>query len=120
MSYFLLKDMETKQPAEGVEIRVIPGERMTMAFFYLEPGAKIPEHAHPHEQMGTVLKGSIELVVGEEKRVVEQGCAYRIPPNVLHSGGCGESPSEVLEVFSPPREDLQKMGPDKEIPVSPK
>lgn len=107
MSYFILKDMEAKRPAEGVEIRVIPGERMTMAFFRLEPGAKIPEHAHPHEQMGTVLKGSIELVIGEEKRVVKQGCAYRVPPNVLHSGMCLKSSSEVLEVFSPPREDLQ-------------
>ena len=107
MSYFLLKEMDTKQPAEGVEIRVIPGKRMTMAFFYLEPGAKIPEHAHPHEQIGTVLKGSIELVIGEEKRVVEPGCAYRIAPDVVHRGRCLESYSEVLEVFSPPREDLQ-------------
>jgi quercetin dioxygenase-like cupin family protein len=107
MSYFILKDMEAKQPAEGVEIRVIPGERMTMAFFQLEPGAKIPEHAHPHEQMGTVLKGSIELVIGEKKRVVSEGCAYRVPSNVVHSGNCLETSSEVLEVFSPPREDLQ-------------
>jgi len=107
MSYYLLEDMETKQPAEGVEIRVIPGERMTMAFFHLEPGAKIPEHAHPHEQMGTVLKGAIELVIGEEKRVVREGCAYRVPSNVVHAGRCLESSSEVLEVFSPPREDLQ-------------
>jgi quercetin dioxygenase-like cupin family protein len=107
MSYFLLKDMETKQPAEGVEIRVIPGERMTMAFFSLEPGAKIPEHAHPHEQIGTVLKGSIELIIGEDKRVVEPGCAYRVAPDVVHSGRCLEASSEVLETFSPPREDLQ-------------
>ncbi|MGD8983932.1 MAG: cupin domain-containing protein [Desulfobacteraceae bacterium] len=107
MSYFLLKEVEAKKPAEGVEIRVIPGERMTMAFFRLESGTKIPEHAHPHEQMGTVLKGSVELVIGEEKRVVKEGCAYRVPPDVLHSGMCLESSSEVLEVFSPPREDLQ-------------
>ena len=107
MSYFLLKDMEAKKPAEGVRIRVIPGERMTMAFFQLEPGTKIPEHAHPHEQMGTVLKGSIELVIGEEKRVVKQGCAYRVPPNVVHGGRCLETSAEVLETFSPPREDLQ-------------
>jgi quercetin dioxygenase-like cupin family protein len=107
MSYFLLKEMEAKKPAQGVEIRVIPGERMTMAFFHLELGAKIPEHAHPHEQIGTVLKGSIELVIGEEKSVVSEGCAYRVPPNMVHSGRCLDSPSEVLEVFSPPREDLQ-------------
>ncbi len=107
MSYFILKDMETKKPAEGIEIRVIPGERMTMAFFHMTPGAKIPEHSHPHEQMGTVLKGSIELVIGEEKRIVGEGCAYHVPPNVVHSGRCLHSGSEVLEVFSPPREDLQ-------------
>jgi quercetin dioxygenase-like cupin family protein len=107
MTYYLLKDMETKQPAEGIEIRVIPGKKMTMAFFHLEPDAKIPEHAHPHEQMGTVLKGAIELVIGEEKRVVREGCAYRVPSSVVHKGRCLESPSEVLEVFSPPREDLQ-------------
>lgn len=107
MTYYLLKDMATKQPAEGIEIRVIPGKKMTMAFFYLEPGAKIPEHDHPHEQMGTVLKGAIELVIGEEKRIVREGCAYRVPSSVVHQGRCLESPSEVLEVFSPPREDLQ-------------
>lgn len=107
MTYYLLKDMATKQPAEGIEIRVIPGKKMTMAFFHLEPGAKIPEHDHPHEQMGTVLKGAIELVIGEDKRVVREGCAYRVPSSVVHQGRCLESPSEVLEVFSPPREDLQ-------------
>ena len=107
MNYFVVKDLEPKKLVEGIEIRVIPGEKMTMVFFDLAPGVEVPEHSHPHEQMGTVLKGSIELVIGEEKRVVKQGCAYRVPPNVLHSGGCGESPSEVLEVFSPPREDLQ-------------
>ena len=107
MTYYVLKDMETKQPAEGIEIRVVPGKKMTMAFFHLEPGARIPEHAHPHEQMGTVLKGTIELVIGEEKRVVGEGCAYRVPSNVVHKGRCLESASEVLEVFSPPRDDLQ-------------
>jgi quercetin dioxygenase-like cupin family protein len=107
MSYFFLEEVEAKQPGEGIEIRVIAGERMTMAFFHLEPGAIIPEHAHPHEQLGTVLKGSIQLAIGEENRVVAEGIAYRVPPNVAHSGRCLEAPSEVLEVFSPPREDLQ-------------
>lgn len=107
MSYFVVKGIEAKKPAEGVEVRVIPGERMTMAFFHLAPGAKIPEHAHPHEQFGTVLKGSIELNIGKEKKVVREGVAYRVPPNVVHGGRCLDSTAHVLEVFSPPREDLQ-------------
>ncbi len=107
MSYFNVKEMAAKKPAEGVEIRVIPGANLTMAFFHLEPGAKIPEHSHPHEQMGTVLKGSIELVIDKEKRVVKEGDAYHISPDVVHGGKGLASPADILEVFSPPREDLQ-------------
>lgn len=105
MSYYTVKDMEPKKLAEGVEMRVIPGEKMTMVFFRIEPGIKIPEHAHPHEQVGTVLKGSIELVINDEKRIVNRGDAYHVPSNVIHGGRCLESTAEVLEIFSPPRED---------------
>jgi len=109
MSYFIVKELEAKNLTESVEMRVIPAERMTMVFFHLEPKAEIPEHSHPHEQMGTVLKGSIELVIGVEKKIVNEGGAYHIPSNVAHSGRCLGSNAEVLDVFSPPREDyLQK------------
>ena len=108
MSYFVVKELEAKQLVEGVEIRVIPGEKMTMVFFHIEPGAEIPEHSHPHEQMGTVIKGSLEFVLGGEKRIVKEGDAYHVPSDMVHSGRCGESPSQILEVFSPPREDYMQ------------
>jgi quercetin dioxygenase-like cupin family protein len=108
LNFFELKGLEPLLPSEGVEIRIIPGERMTMAFFSIQPGSEIPEHAHPHEQMGTVLKGSVELTIGDEKRTVTPGTAYRVPPDVPHSGRCGDAPAEVIEVFSPIREDFQK------------
>jgi quercetin dioxygenase-like cupin family protein len=105
MSYYIVKEMAPQRPAEGVEMRVITGDKMTMVFFRLEPGAKIPEHSHPHEQMGTVLKGAIELSIDKDRKVVNEGNAYLVRSNVVHSGRCLESVSEVLEVFSPPRED---------------
>ena len=109
MSYYVIKEIAPKKPAEGVEMRVISGDKMTMVFFRLEPGAEIPVHSHPHEQMGTVLKGSIELIIDKDKQVVKEGNAYLVRSDVVHSGRCLESPSEVLEVFSPPREDyIQK------------
>ena len=105
MSYFVVKELEAKNLKESVEMRVIPAERMTMVFFHLGPEAEIPGHSHPHEQMGTVLKGSMELVIGKEKKIVGEGSAYHIPSNVVHSGRCLGSNAEVLDVFSPPRED---------------
>jgi quercetin dioxygenase-like cupin family protein len=105
MPHYCVPDLEPFQPAEGVEIRVIHGERMTMAFFRVEPGTRIPEHEHPHEQMGTVLQGVMDLVVGGETFTVRAGEAYRVPGNVPHTGFCRER-TELLEVFCPIREDF--------------
>ena len=107
MNHFVLKDMTPRVPGPGVEMRVIHGEKMTLVFFRLQPGAGIPLHAHLHEQIGTVLKGSIELVIADEKRILREGEAYHIPSNVLHGGRGGDSPSEIIEAFAPVREDLR-------------
>jgi len=105
MAYYSINDIQPKKPADGVEMRAIHGERMTLAFFTIAQGSGIPEHAHPHEQIGTVLKGKLELTIDGKKRIVASGGAYHIPSNATHSGLCVEGPAEVLEIFSPVRED---------------
>lgn len=105
MSYFTICELDTKSPSKDVEIRSISGANMTMAFFKMKAGAEIPEHSHPHEQMGTVLKGFIDLTIGENQKSVNEGDAYHIAPNVSHRG-IAQTDAEVIEVFSPPREDL--------------
>ena len=57
MTFYAVEDIVPKHPADGVEVRIIHGERMTVAFFTIAGGSGVPEHAHPHEQIGTVLKG---------------------------------------------------------------
>jgi quercetin dioxygenase-like cupin family protein len=107
MNYYIIKDMAPRVPGPGVEMRIIHGEKMTMVFFRLQPGSLIPEHSHPHEQIGAVLKGTVELTVAGETKLIHPGEAYRIPSQIVHSGRCGTSPAEVLEVFSPVREDFK-------------
>jgi quercetin dioxygenase-like cupin family protein len=105
MSYYSIKDIAPRKPTKGVELRAIHGERMTVGFFTLAQGAVIPEHAHPHEQIGTVLSGSVEIAMAGEKKVVHPGGAYIIPAGVTHSGLCIEGPAEVIEIFAPVREE---------------
>ena len=107
MRHFVIKELEPRSPADGVEMRVVHGEKMTIVYFSLAPGAEMPEHSHPHEQMGTVLAGKIEIVVDGEKKIIDQGSVYHVPSNAVHSGRCLELPSEAIEVFSPPREDFK-------------
>lgn len=106
MNFFDMSAIDPKQLAEGVTIRVIAGEKMTMVVFSMEKGAQIPEHSHPHEQMGLVSAGKMSLIVDGEAQTVEPGAAWHIPGDVAHSGECLEDDTVVVEFFSPPREDF--------------
>jgi len=108
MGYFSIKELEFRELAEGVKIQVIPGERMTMVVFSLKIGALIPEHSHPHEQVGAVMEGTVKMIINGKEQIVKSGSAWHIPSNVVHSGVCLEDDTVVLEVFSPPRVDLVK------------
>jgi quercetin dioxygenase-like cupin family protein len=58
--------------------------------------------------MGAVIKGRLEMKIGETRRIVTSGSAWQIPSDVVHSGQCLEDGTVVVECFSPPREDLEK------------
>ena len=105
--FYRWDEVEVKEPAPGVKMRVITAERVQLVLFELAPGAEIPEHSHPHEQAGTVLKGSILLKVGDEERVLKEGDAYVAPSGVPHSGRALDGGAVVLDVFSPPREEYR-------------
>ena len=71
------------------------------------PGHSVPEHTHPHEQIGMVYAGKASLRIGGEERVVEKGDLYCIPANTPHSDTCiGDEPFIMLDIFYPVREDL--------------
>ena len=78
--------------------------RMMFLLVDMKPGQIVPEHRHPHEQMGICLKGKAEFVSGENKMLVEAGMFYWMKPNELHKVEVIEE-STFLDVFSPPRED---------------
>ena len=107
MTYYSIMNIAARHPAEGIEMRIIHGERMTFAYFTFMPGTPLPEHRHPHEQIGTVVKGEMELTIAGETRAVSAGGAYHIPSNTVHSARCLKGPAEVIEVFAPVREDFK-------------
>ena len=71
------------------------------------PGHIVPDHFHPHEQIGVVYKGKARLKIGEEERIVQQGDFYCIPANTTHDDKCiGDDPFIMLVIFYPVREDF--------------
>jgi quercetin dioxygenase-like cupin family protein len=107
MYFKTIDELTAKSLAPGVDINSLSGEKMTMVIFSIAEGSIIPEHAHPNEQIGMILKGSLSLTVGDEEKIVKKGDFWCIPPDVPHKGHCLEGPAEVLEVFAPPRADYK-------------
>ncbi|MDQ4077133.1 MAG: cupin domain-containing protein [Chloroflexota bacterium] len=92
---------------DGVLTRTFWGQRMLCSLVELEVGCEVPRHAHPHEQVGFVLEGEVELTIGEERRWLRPGDLYIVPGGVEHAARVGEVPVRLLEVFSPIRADMQ-------------
>lgn len=92
-------------PAPGVEVRVIAGQRLMTCWITLSPETTLPRHDHPHEQIGVVLDGAIDVTVGGETRRLGPGGAYTVPPHTPHGGCTGAEGCRLLESFTPPRED---------------
>lgn len=96
------------EPVPGVSMRSMAGDRIMLNFVTLAPNAVVPNHAHENEQAGTVLRGRLTLVIGSETRTLSPGEAFLIPANVEHQASTDGDGCEVLDIFSPPREDYRR------------
>jgi quercetin dioxygenase-like cupin family protein len=89
----------------GVEIHTTAGQGMMLSLVEFQPHAVVEEHHHPHEQMGMVLEGRAEFIVGGKSRILGPGDMYCIPGGVPHKVIAKDAPVRALDVFHPPRED---------------
>ena len=105
MPFYHLRETPYKQKRKGVQIKTILGQHLQMTFIQLEPGF-ISSHQHPEEQIGYILSGEMELIIDQERMVSSEGDGYFIPSGTPHSFRVlSTQPVELLEVFSPPKEE---------------
>jgi quercetin dioxygenase-like cupin family protein len=109
MSQFIVdkEDCSHHQIFPGVDIFTTFGQQMMLSLVEFQPGAVVEEHSHPHEQMGLMLEGEMEFVIGGESHLVRPGQMWRIPGGVKHKAIAGARPVRALDVFYPIREDYK-------------
>jgi quercetin dioxygenase-like cupin family protein len=96
---------ESRQLLEGIDMTtLVHGQKTLMSQFKLSKGAKIPSHAHPHEQTGFMVSGKLRFTVDGEVVDVAIGDSWCLPGGVEHSAEALED-AVVIEVFSPVRDD---------------
>jgi quercetin dioxygenase-like cupin family protein len=90
---------------EAVRARRVQGDRITLAVVELAPNAVVPEHVHHNEQMGMCLRGSGTFTIDGETREIRPGTTWRILGNLPHDLVVGPEGAEVIDIFTPVRED---------------
>ena len=101
------KDCSCHQIFPGVEIFTTHGQHLMLSLVEFQPGAVVEEHSHPHEQLGLMLEGEMEFVIGGQSHIVRPGQMWRIPGGVPHKAIAGDRPVRALDVFYPIREDYK-------------
>ena len=82
------------------------GENMSLQHVRFDPGARVPEHSHPHEQAGYVYEGTVTFLLEGGAVTLEAGESYCVSGGQAHAvENPTDRPARVIDVFSPPRGD---------------
>jgi quercetin dioxygenase-like cupin family protein len=100
-----LDDLPALALADGVVGRPLFGAGALINVIEFEPGAVVPPHSHPHEQLGICLRGVQVLVVDGVEHPIGPMEGYVLPGGVEHGAHCGPEGATVIDVFQPVRED---------------
>ena len=106
MTYFShLDGIERLQIWDGLTGRAAEGKEASLVAIEIEPDTEVPEHRHPNEQTGLLIRGSMRFTIGGEIEELHPGAMWVIPGDVPHSVRSGPDGAFLVELFAPPRDD---------------
>lgn len=104
MTFINTKDLKPKEIVPGFKGRFIHSENITIAYWDIKAGSAIPVHHHVHEMIVNVLSGKLQLTIGDESKVLEEGMVGIIPSHVPHTA-MAITDCKIMDVFYPVRAD---------------
>lgn len=106
--FFINNEETVYAVGEGVNRQFIGYNKdLMMVKVIFEKGAEGFPHSHAHVQISYIISGKYEVTVGSETEVLQAGDGFYVDPDVLHGLVCLEA-GEILDSFSPMREDFYK------------
>jgi len=100
-----LESVLQEQITDKIRRRVVSGKQGTMVYWSIKAGARAAAHKHPHEQFVWMVKGTMDLRIGDEKRTMKPGDVAVIRGGVEHEVYFPED-SQLIDFFAPVREDF--------------
>ena len=104
----VISELPQKEVFKGFLAQMTHTANTTLSFWEIQEGAVLPMHSHVHEQITQVVEGKLQLTIGGETTIYENGSLAIIPSNVVH-GGIALTPCKVFDIFTPVREDYKNL-----------
>ena len=109
MDFVKTQDAQTFTPEPGMKRQVLAHtDQLMLVRHYFEQGWVGASHSHPHHQLVYVISGSIRVDIDGKTFDVHTGDSFVVDGGVEHQASALE-PSEVLDVFTPVREDYRDL-----------
>ena len=100
--------LEWEPVAEGVRRRITSyGDPLMTVIVEFTKGSVGYLHRHPHVQITYIQRGSFEVSIDGQKRVLGAGDFYYVEPELEH-GVVALEDGLLLDVFTPMRDDFIK------------
>ena len=100
-----LAEVPVSFPEDGLTRQVLAWNKQMMLVRHLmKPGWQGNRHSHPHEQMVYIVRGHLRIICGDSVFEVSSGDSFIVPGGVEHQASAFVE-SEVLDIFTPFRED---------------
>lgn len=101
------KSIPVTELGGGIVRKVLAySENMMSVELHFDQGAVGAKHAHPHEQIGYLISGSLLYQEdGKEDKVLVTGDTYYVEPDVIH-GVVALEETMLLDIFTPMRKDF--------------
>ena len=98
MGFWDLKTLTLDEFRPGIWSKIESGKNLTMAVMEIAPNKEGIAHDHPFDQCGIVVKGEIEMLIGEEKKWLKPMDTYFIPAGIKHNWKTTVLSAKILDV----------------------
>jgi len=106
-----MKNKDNMTPVEGPEgifrTTMEYTEKAMVCHFVMKKGAIVPLHNHHASQMGYIINGKVRFIQENNTGfIAEKGCSYSFDSFEYHGAEVLED-SELIECFSPARDEYK-------------
>jgi quercetin dioxygenase-like cupin family protein len=109
MSLVKTLDPKTFAPEPGMRRQVLANtDQLMLVRHFFDADWVGARHSHPHHQLVYVVSGAIRVEVGDKTIDAYAGDSFIVDGGVEHQARALEA-SEVLDVFTPTREDYRDL-----------